>query len=157
VNKQRGEGELFLLFCIIGALLLFCVVGLLSESHHRTKHHATLVKTHDHRILVRSENGSWWAYVAKAAEKVELPDIELPTPGSDSFKLPPGTWQKAEAPRLSEIEEEEEATVEEMDSGEPSEDASGDIGADSDGNAGVGDADGGGDAGGDGGDGGGGE
>lgn len=154
-SRQRGEieGMMAVFLTVLMAVAMVFVVVMLSAQSHRAKHHARLVKTRDHRLLVQNDNGSWWAYVFKAAEK--MPDIELPVPGSDDFKLPPGSWQRVPAPGASEIEEDEEATIEEMDTGEPSEDVSGNIGEDSDGNSPAdsgGDAgDSGGDAGGDGG------
>lgn len=141
-NNRKGA---VLIGIIVAVLILFGVLGHHSRSRH--KHHAKLVKTKSHRIYAENDDGSCYAFDGGGGA-----DIDLPRAGSDSFRLPNGTWVRSNPPREDEIEEEEDSVVEESDAGQPVSDADGDIGADSDG------ADSGGDSGGDGGgDGGGGD
>ena len=140
---------------LLGILVVVIVFALVTHHHGRHKHGAKLVRTKNHRIYVENNDGSCYTFVDSGGGA----DIDLPPAGSSSFRLPSGTWVKADLPREDEIEEEEESTVEESDAGQPEADAEGDVGADSDGAA-SGDSggsdEGGGDSGGDsGGDGGG--
>ena len=139
---------------VLGIIAIVVILFVLLHHHHgRHKHQAKLVKTRNHKIYVENHDGSWYTFIESGGDM----DVNLPPAGSSSFRLPPGTWVKTDPPREDEVEEEEEATVEESDVGQPEADAEGDIGADSD-SADSGGSDSGGDSGGDGGgDGGGGD
>lgn len=125
-NNQTG--------IVVGLMVVAVIVVIIVMAGHngRHKHRAKLVKTKSHKIYVENDGGSCYEFVGTGGDG---PDIDLPRAGSSSFKLPPGSWQKASPPKEEEIAEEEEETVEESDAGEPEADAAGDVGSDSDGAA----------------------
>lgn len=127
---QRGSGEIgsiLLAVAFVIAIIAFIGWAIDQPSRHRVKKYVTK----DHHVFLRESDDSWWEYI--------VPD----TGNSQPY------WGRVSAgPRAEDIEEEENATVEEETGGQPEGDAFDSPGAE----GGTGDT--GGDSGGDGGDGG---
>ena len=136
INRQHGfaipNNQTRIVVGLVGVALILGIIVIVSGHHGRHKHRTKLVKTKSHQLYVENDDGSTFMFVESGGD---TPDIDLPKAGSSSFKLPQGSWVKANSPKEEEIAEEEEDTVEESDAGEPEADASGDIGSDSDGSS----------------------
>jgi hypothetical protein len=132
VKRSQGSGEITgVLFALAFAICFVVLIVWVADQPSR--HHVKKYVTKDHRVYLHEQNGMWFEFI--------VPD----TGNSQPY------WVRvAVGPRPEEIEEEENAVIEEEANGEPEGEAT-DTGSDT-GNGDTGDT--GGDSGGDGGDGG---
>lgn len=112
--------------------LLIAFILTLAGCNNDTRHKAVIYKTKKHHVVMRDDQGKWWAYTLKNLDI----DFDIPFNAKGEMVLPTGgSWRPATLEEEDEITVEGEATnaevttVDETDAGTV--DGSGDVGGDS--------------------------